>query len=308
MATITGVHPLADIFPMLPDAELDDLAESIHTNGLRNPVVVTTDGLILDGRNRYAACQKVGIVPETVEYGGDDLAEYVLDCNITRRNMGAGARAMATALVLAADGRREGGRWKRGSLDIGPESDNATALTRALQRAGIVLDWAPDLADQVVAGTFDLKNAYEIAKQKRDAVDAEHRAKAIEAQRKREATIREKEDNDRKLAVLTADASPFLLQVEDQTMTIAVAYAAHQEATRKEREAQKEREMGWRDGCRSITESVYKLKGGQQAGAQYLSYFHPHEHDYIPENLQLTRARVQDAIDTLTTILEGLPR
>ena len=308
MATINGVHPYADKFPMLPDAELDDLAESIRTNGLRNPVVVTTDGLILDGRNRYAACQKVGLDPETVEYEGDDLAEYVIDCNVTRRNMSTGARAMATALVLAADGRREDGKWRRGSVLGADVTESRNNWKDAVRQAGVVLDWAPEVADQVADGTLALNAAYDVATKRRDAVDAEHRAKAIEAQRKREATIREKEENDRKLAVLTADASPFLLQVEDQTMTIAVAYAAHLEATRKEREAQKEREMGWRDGCRSITESVYKLKGGQQAGAQYLSYFHPHEHDYIPENLQLTRARVQDAIDTLTTILEGLNR
>lgn len=306
MSAITGVHPYADKFPMLPDAELADLAESIRENGLRQPIVVTADGLILDGRNRYAACQKVGLDPETVIYEGDDLAEYVIDCNVTRRNMSTGARAMATALVLDADGRRENGRFAYGSLR--DSEDLPDSMQRLVRQAGTVLDWMPDLAPQVAAGTVTLDNAYTAAKQKRDAVDAEHRAKAIEAQRKREATIREKDENDRKLAVLTADASPFLLQVEEGSMSIAVAYAAHQEATRKEREAQKEREMGWRDGCRSITESVYKLKGGQQAGSQYLSYFHPHEQDYIPENLQLTRARVQDAIDTLTTILEGLNR
>jgi hypothetical protein len=53
-------------------------------------------------------------------YGGDDLAEYVIDANITRRNMTTGQRAMSTALVLEADGRRsENGRWVRGSVDIG---------------------------------------------------------------------------------------------------------------------------------------------------------------------------------------------
>lgn len=124
-------HPYADKFPMLPEPELAELAESIRANGLRNPVVVTTDGLILDGRNRAAACERVGVEPETVVYDGDDLAEYVIDCNVTRRNMSTGARAMSTALVLAADGRREGGQWKRGSLDIGDSSDSASGWLRA---------------------------------------------------------------------------------------------------------------------------------------------------------------------------------
>ena len=46
--TITGVHPYADKFPMLPEPELAELAESIRANGLRNPIVLTPDGLILE--------------------------------------------------------------------------------------------------------------------------------------------------------------------------------------------------------------------------------------------------------------------
>ena len=83
--TITGVHPYADKFPMLPEPELAELAESIRANGLRNPIVLTPDGLILDGRNRAAACERVGVAPTTTVYEGDDLAEYVIDCNTSRR-------------------------------------------------------------------------------------------------------------------------------------------------------------------------------------------------------------------------------
>ena len=116
MTAITGIHPYADQFPMLPQAELEELAQSIRDSGLRQPIVVTVDGLILDGRNRFRACRMAGVEPETVVYEGADLAEYVLDANITRRNMTTGQRAMATALVLEADGRRANGRWKRGSI------------------------------------------------------------------------------------------------------------------------------------------------------------------------------------------------
>lgn len=306
--SITGIHPYADKFPMLPDAELDELADSIRTSGLRQPIVVTTDGLILDGRNRYAACQKVGLDPETVVYEGSDLAEYVIDCNVTRRNMTTGARAMATALVLAADGRREDGRWKRGSVLGADVTESRNTWKDAVRQAGLVLDWAADVADQVAAGTMPLDRAYDLAKQRRDAVDAEHRAKAIEAQRKREETIREQKDNDRKLSALTADASPFLLQVEDGSMTIAVAYAAHQEATRKEREAQRQIEMGWRDTCTRIAECVRYLDGGAQYGESFLREFYPHEADFVPDGLRLETRRVQQAIDFLTTIQKGLAR
>lgn len=57
------------------------------------------------------------------------------------------ARAMSTALVLAADGRRDGGRWKRGSVANGQESiTEDSAWLKALRQAGVVLDFRPDLA------------------------------------------------------------------------------------------------------------------------------------------------------------------
>lgn len=229
-----AAHPYADKFPMLPEGELEELAESIRANGLRSPIVVTPDGQILDGRNRAAACERIGATPETVIYEGDDLAEYVIDCNVTRRNMTTGARAMSTALVLESAGRRENGRWKRGSVDISAGTNSS--WRDRIAEAGTVLDWIPDVAERVISGDIPLKVAYAQACDARDKVDAEKRAKAIEANRKREATIKEKEDNDRKLAALADDRSRFLASVQDGSMTIAVAYAAHREATRKERE------------------------------------------------------------------------
>lgn len=164
---IAGVHPYADKFPMLPEDELAELAESIRANGLRQPIVVTPDGLILDGRNRNAACELAAVAPDTVVYEGADLAEYVIDANITRRNMSTGARAMATALVLAADGRRSDGRWKRGSVIQDLELGRAWQV--ALVRAGVVLDFAPDLASQVASGDLALDAAFRQAEDRRDA-------------------------------------------------------------------------------------------------------------------------------------------
>ena len=144
MTAITGVHPYAEKFPMLPADELDELTASIAANGLRQPVVITPDGLVLDGRNRWAACRALGLEPEVAIYEGDDLAEYVIDCNTTRRHMTTGQRAMASALVLADDGRRENGRWKRGSTEGISDIRNSTHR-EALSQAGVILDYAPSL-------------------------------------------------------------------------------------------------------------------------------------------------------------------
>lgn len=164
-------HPLADRFPMLPDDELDRLAEDIRENGLRNPITLDAEGLILDGRNRYAACERAGVTPETVVYDGEDVAAFVLSANVARRHQSTGSRAMSTALVLADAGKRQGGRWERDALsgtgDTGRTSD--TEWARAMSKAGVVLDHAPDLAEQVVDGTLALDAAHRQAEQRRDA-------------------------------------------------------------------------------------------------------------------------------------------
>jgi ParB-like chromosome segregation protein Spo0J len=43
--------------------ELRELANDIAANGLRDPVTLTPDGLLLDGRNRALACETVGLEP-----------------------------------------------------------------------------------------------------------------------------------------------------------------------------------------------------------------------------------------------------
>lgn len=133
-----------------------------------------TDRLILDGHNRTEACRRAGVEPTI--YRGDDLTEYVIDANSSRRHMSTGARAMADALVLDADGRRHNGKWDgaKGRAIIRPESGtNAKTWKNLLAQAGLVLDYAPHLAEQVVDGNIPLDAAYREAQQAKDADRAE---------------------------------------------------------------------------------------------------------------------------------------
>src|SRR5687767_89338 len=92
-----GVHPVADLFPMLADDELRDLADDIKQRGLLQPIVLDGEGRVLDGRNRLAACRLAGVEPTFETYGGDDPDGYALSTNINRRHMTKGQQAMVAA-------------------------------------------------------------------------------------------------------------------------------------------------------------------------------------------------------------------
>lgn len=94
-------HPFADMFPMLSEDELTELAESIVRDGLLEKIILF-DGLILDGRNRHAALKIAGI-PMGVEHFAffagteKEAAAFVESKNINRRHLSQSQRALAAA-------------------------------------------------------------------------------------------------------------------------------------------------------------------------------------------------------------------
>lgn len=51
-------HSVAAIFPMLDEPQLATFANDIAANGLLEPIVIDAEERILDGRNRFRACQR----------------------------------------------------------------------------------------------------------------------------------------------------------------------------------------------------------------------------------------------------------
>ena len=80
------IHPVADLFPMLTTSELSELAESIRKEGLLNPCVRQGD-VLLDGRNRMAACKLAGVEPRFIEYTGDSPVAFIIGSNLARRHL-----------------------------------------------------------------------------------------------------------------------------------------------------------------------------------------------------------------------------
>lgn len=97
--TPLGPHPLAELFPMLPERELHELADDIVTFGQREPIWLL-DGMILDGRNRYAACLFAKVDPVFEQYAGDDPLNFVLSLNLHRRHLTDSQRALVAAQIV----------------------------------------------------------------------------------------------------------------------------------------------------------------------------------------------------------------
>jgi hypothetical protein len=55
-------HPICLLIPSADDDELQDLTDDIRAHGLIAPIVLF-EGMILDGRNRAAACERAGVAP-----------------------------------------------------------------------------------------------------------------------------------------------------------------------------------------------------------------------------------------------------
>jgi N6-adenosine-specific RNA methylase IME4 len=92
-------HPLAELFPMLPEQEVRELADDIVTFGQRMPIVLL-EGRILDGRNRYAACKFAEVEPRFADYDGDDPLNFVLSHNLHRRHLTESQRALIAAQIV----------------------------------------------------------------------------------------------------------------------------------------------------------------------------------------------------------------
>jgi ParB-like chromosome segregation protein Spo0J len=79
-------HPCAEILPLLEGEPFDELVADIRANGLLHPITVC-QGMILDGRNRFRACEAAGVEPRFVKFDGDDPLSFVLSLNVHRRQL-----------------------------------------------------------------------------------------------------------------------------------------------------------------------------------------------------------------------------
>src|SRR6516162_5959833 len=97
-------HDLSKLFPPISPEDFDKLAGDIKLHGLHHPIV-RYQGKILDGNNRYRACEDAKIAPRFTDFTGDDAAarNYVISADIHRRHLDRETRTKIVMELLRAD-------------------------------------------------------------------------------------------------------------------------------------------------------------------------------------------------------------
>lgn len=162
------LHPLAELFPPLPEEALADLAADIRTHGLRQPIVIYR-GAILDGRNRDLACRRAAVDRRFDTFGGTEAEalDFVLSANLHRRHMTPSQLAMVGARIATLRKGRPG-RKAEGIEAPVPISEAAGKLKvspRAIKQARVVQDKGiPALVEAVESGRIEVKSAEKVAR------------------------------------------------------------------------------------------------------------------------------------------------
>jgi N6-adenosine-specific RNA methylase IME4 len=160
-------HPYAEVFPLMSDAQLEELAEDILTYGLYESIVLHPDGSILDGRNRWLACEKVGVEPKLRTWRGSDPLAYVISENVKRRHLNESQRAMVAARVATMGHGGDRRSDQAANLPVETQESAARALgvaERSVRSARKVqIEGSKDLVAAVDAGEVAVSLAAKVA-------------------------------------------------------------------------------------------------------------------------------------------------
>jgi len=161
-----NIHPLCAILPAMPASDYKMLVDDIRAKGLMRPITVF-EGMILDGRHRFQACNDANVKPRFEEYPGTDPQGFVAS-SCVHRSLSTSQRALIAAGFLAyekeqARTRMLAGKHPPATLPEGSEKGDARDIAGArmhvsgntVSRAAVVLANAPaEIIEQVRAGNL----------------------------------------------------------------------------------------------------------------------------------------------------------
>lgn len=151
-------HPYSEIFPLIEGAEFDSLVADIKAHGLREKIWLY-EGKILDGRNRFLACQKAKVRPLYRKLTGEDALAFVVSLNIARRHLTVEQRAFAGARIATLQ-RGENQHTARAASSQQQVAEQLGVSADSIQRAKKVIEHGSRaLQTAVESGDVPLKKA-----------------------------------------------------------------------------------------------------------------------------------------------------
>lgn len=156
-------HPLSELFPLMQGREFDELVADIKTFGLREPIW-TYQGEILDGRNRWRACEAAQLAHRPMrEYTGNNPLPFVVSLNLHRRHLDEGQRGIVAAKI---ESTKQGRPGKDANLHVSRAhaAELLNVSERTVATASKVIDrGTPELVSAVESGCVSVSTAADVA-------------------------------------------------------------------------------------------------------------------------------------------------
>lgn len=185
---VTGIHPACVAVPGISQDDYASLLKSISEDGLGHDIVLTQDGLLVDGRNRLIACFEASVEPRFRKSSTDPWVIAYTE-NIARRHLEVGQKAAFAHARLEhereeAKKRKQGGQggvllpetFPEAKGDSRDKAGVAVGISgKSVEKYDFILEVAPDIASQVGAGSMSLEAGFKAAKKR----EAEKRSSQI---------------------------------------------------------------------------------------------------------------------------------
>lgn len=202
-------HPVASLFPPMSDAEYQALKADIKERGQMEPIWLSKDGRIIDGRHRYRACRELKLKPVCIRNKYEDdatIAGVVVALNLKRRHLNESQRAMVAARLKPIYEKAAAARMKAGKAPdpsakerkgkaAAAAAESLNVGARTVESATRVLEQATEeLVKAVESGAVAVSAAALLAKhpakmqRKVVAMLAEGKAKTVKLALKAERT------------------------------------------------------------------------------------------------------------------------
>ena len=264
-------HPLSAAFPAMSDTEFQELKDSIDNIGLQNPITLL-DGMVLDGWNRYRACEELGMACATVQLAdGIDPRDFVMAQNGARRHITQAQIAVATVTVYQWK-PHGGASYALGAMRTECASLKSTAELAEVAGVGertikqakaVTTKAAPAVVEAVKRGELGLPKAAAIARLPKEQ-QAEAMTKPVERPRKPSAQKRDDDETDHAAIAQEMKDAVVAIAEECEELKDKLALAAV-DATHEERKMYAERIDGYREQVRALEKELDAVKAVRDA-------------------------------------------